>query len=61
MTKAEILAWLASTRDDHQGWADYMRAHPDYDPGDMGDAAFHDACVAEYNEIIQSLERIFDD
>lgn len=39
----------------HVEWADFLEANPAFDPGQLGNAKFHRACVVRYERVLQVL------
>lgn len=50
------IATVQYSRQTHVEWASYLRQHPDYDPGAVGDAEYHERVVREYDNVLSVLE-----
>lgn len=56
-TVEEAIRTVEHSRHVHIEWADYIDAHPDFDPGPVGNARFHRACVTRYSRVLEVLRR----
>lgn len=56
-TVEEAIRTVEHSRHVHIEWADYIDAHPDFDPGPVGNARFHLACVTRYSRVLEVLRR----
>lgn len=57
-TKAEAIRTIEHSRDIHREWAEYMEAHPSFEPGSLGSARHHRHCIVRYERVLEVLMRI---
>jgi hypothetical protein len=62
---AKAIATIEFSRNTHVEWAAYMRGHndcvcdcgkPHPDVNNLGDAAYHENCIAEYDNVLAVLK-----
>lgn len=57
-TIADVISQLEYHRQTHTEWAEHFERHPDADPGNLGDAAFHRAVEGRYTKMIEVLHAL---